>query len=456
MAIATFVENEEQHRRIAVLLQIATQFELPLSTTASIELGTFILLDELLLVVSPSWGRGSLLGKSPNLHRGREMAHERLVQDYFSGDASTYPPDKFRRRFRMSRRLFEKIVDGVVETDDYFRQKADALGHLGASPLQKVTAAIRLLAYGVSADYLDEWIRLGESTINKCLRRFVGAIQKKYGPTYLRSPTADDMKRMLSQNAARGFPGCLGSIDCFHWEWKNCPNAWTAQYKGKKGKGVVAEACCGPDLWIWHLYQGLPGSLNDINVLQRSPLLRSIYNRTLPQVDFSLRGNHYTYPYWLADGIYPEFSTFATAFSVPNNAVDQNFTHWQESIRKDIERAFGVLRARWGIIKTPGRCWSKEFLDMIVSCCVILHNMIVEDECEEFVGSNFEYDDFEGNIMHGNDMQIRVRNPETLTTPFATVLKRVAGVNDKEQHRRLRNDLKHHLFENFPHYKDTH
>ena len=105
---------------------------------------------------------------------------------------------------------------------------------------------------------------------------------------------------------------------------------------------------------------------------------------------------------------YPEFSTFVTGFSVPNNPVDQNFTKWPESIRKDIKRAFGVLHAPWKIIKTPGRCWSKEFLDKILFCCVILHNMIVEDGCEEFAGDNqynFEYDDFDRNIIDSDELE---------------------------------------------------
>ena len=55
----------------------------------------------------------------------------------------------------------------------------------------------------------------------------------------------------------------------------------------------------------------------------------------------------------------------------------------QEAYRKDVERAFGILQARFSIIRGPARGWSKENLQYIMMTCIILHNMIVEGEHEE-------------------------------------------------------------------------
>ena len=46
---------------------------------------------------------------------------------------------------------------------------------LGLSSLQKMTAAIRMLAYGVLVDFMDEYLRIGESTTIKSLKKFVKA-----------------------------------------------------------------------------------------------------------------------------------------------------------------------------------------------------------------------------------------------------------------------------------------
>jgi len=75
----------------------------------------------------------------------------RIVADYFV-DVPVYNEKFFSRRFRMSRNLFLRIVEGVEVHDDYFRQRPNAAGLLGATALQKVVGSIRMLAYDLPAD----------------------------------------------------------------------------------------------------------------------------------------------------------------------------------------------------------------------------------------------------------------------------------------------------------------
>jgi hypothetical protein len=117
-------------------------------------------------------------------------------------------------------------MDGVKLYDDYFHAKVDAIGKVGLSSYQKCTAAIRMLAYGVAGDFVDEYTRMSESTALESMYRFCRAVIGSFGEQYLRQPNAEDTARLLSINASRGFPGMLGSIDCMHWEWKNCPFGW--------------------------------------------------------------------------------------------------------------------------------------------------------------------------------------------------------------------------------------
>ncbi|XP_042410297.1 uncharacterized protein LOC121999722 [Zingiber officinale] len=129
---------------------------------------------------------------------------------------------------------------------------------------------MRILAYGVGADLMDEYVRIGETTAIKSMKLFVKSVISIFGDEYLRSPNSNDIARLLVVGEKRGFPSMLGSIDCMHWKWKNYQTA-------------------------------------------------------------------------RRDGIYPSWSTFVKTIPTPQGRKRQLFTSAQESMRKDVERAFGLL-----------------------------------------------------------------------------------------------------------------
>ncbi|XP_038697986.1 uncharacterized protein LOC119995544 [Tripterygium wilfordii] len=130
------------------------------------------------------------------IDRNRKEGHEKLVRDYFSANP-TYNENFFRRRYRMSRDLFNRIHEGVVLYDNYFVQSRDAANKVGLSSLQKVTAALRMMAYGVSADMIDENLWIAESTANEAMKNFVEAVIVVFGERYLRQPNSTDIARLL-------------------------------------------------------------------------------------------------------------------------------------------------------------------------------------------------------------------------------------------------------------------
>jgi hypothetical protein len=110
----------------------------------------------------PQW-RGSVKGRAANLDHNRENDHMQLYTDYFHPETTLYQ-NYFWHHFRMSRKLFGRIIEGVRFHDPYFRCKPDATGKLGFSSYQKCSADIRMLAYGVADDLVDEYMRMSEPT----------------------------------------------------------------------------------------------------------------------------------------------------------------------------------------------------------------------------------------------------------------------------------------------------
>ncbi|XP_074363060.1 uncharacterized protein LOC141704879 [Apium graveolens] len=247
----------------------------------------------------------------------------------------------------MRRSLFLRIEEAVAIHDYYFTQRTDVVGVPGLSSLQTMTAALRMLAYGTTADVVDDYVRIGDNTTIESLRRFLKSIMEIFEVEYLRRPNEQDVSKLLAENEQRGFPGMLGSINCMHWKWKNYLTTWQDLAEGHG-----------------------------------------------PEVKYTINENEYNMGYYLADGIYLSWPTFVKTIPKPQGNKRKYFAATHESIRKDVERAFGVLQSRFAMICGPSRFWDVETMKYIMTTCVILHNMIIDDERE----SSLEEEHFDSDV----------------------------------------------------------
>jgi len=264
------------------------------------------------------------------LNRDHAAEKQRLIDDYFANEP-TYDDAMFRRRYRMQKHAFLRIVGYLSSSVNYFTQRVDAANKEGISPLAKCTTTMRILAYGVATDAVDEYIKIGGTTTLECLCRFCKGIIRFYEQVYLRAPTQDDLQRILHVSEMRGFPGMIGSIDCMHWEWKNYPKEWEGQFTrgDKETTTVILEAVASHDLWICHAFFGCPGTLNDINVLNRSPVFDDVEKGKALRGNFFVNQRPYNMAYYLADGIYPSYPTFVKPIRLPQSEPNKLFAKHQ-------------------------------------------------------------------------------------------------------------------------------
>ncbi|XP_068328123.1 uncharacterized protein [Pyrus communis] len=168
-----------------------------------------------------------------------------------------------------------------------------------------------------------------------------------------------------------------------------------------------------------------------------------------PQLDYYINNCQYNMGYYLSNVIYSKWATLVQAIRNPANDAEKCFTLHQEAYRKYVERAFGILQARWKILKESIRGWSRENLDSIMMSCIILHNMIVEDERDGCIDgeSNDNQEDPNRSIRARakiNDGPNLPFNPRAISIFLNEYMRRYRMIGSRVTNKYLQQDLVAH------------
>ena len=180
-------------------------------------------------------------------------------------------------------------------------------------------------------------------------------------------------------------------------------------------------------------------------MLERSLIFNDLAEGRAPAIHYSINGHDYTMGYYLANGIYPKWVAFVKTIPSPQGQKRKLFAVAQEAYRKDVERAFGVLQARFVIVRGPTRFFHLETLKKIMKACIILHNMIVEDEREDERDDNevvdLDYEQNDGVVILLCKCYVKKSDE------FLSYIERHERIRDREIHFQLQSDLIEHLWQ---------
>jgi hypothetical protein len=122
------------------------------------------------------------------------------------------------------------------------------------------------------------------------------------------------------------------------------------------------------------------------------------------------------------------------AIPEPHGNKKKYFAIAQEACRKDVERAFGVLQSQFAIVRGLARFWDEDTLRQIMRACVIMHNMIVEDEQDDEHNINYK----------GVGDKVNTSHEET--PELEEFIHNYKKIKDKGIHTQLQDDLIEHIW----------
>ncbi|CAL8088518.1 unnamed protein product [Prunus armeniaca] len=130
----------------------------------------------------------------------------------------------------------------------------------------------------------------------------------------------------------------------------------------------------------------------NVDIHRHSRVFNNVLRGQGPNITYQVNNTVYQTGYHLADDIYPRWTTFVKSNLNPRSQKQKLFASYQEGYRKDVERCFGILQARWLIIRGAAHMFDEEILRSIMMTCIILLNMIVEDEYDFDVAEVYKPD----------------------------------------------------------------
>jgi hypothetical protein len=169
--------------------------------------------------------------------------------------------------------------------------------------------------------------------------------------------------------------------------------------------------------------------------LNKSSIIGSILDGSfdIKTQPYTINGTTQDWLYFLIDGIYLAYSIIINSINHPQDKKEKYFVMCQETCRKDIERAFGVLVQQFQILQHPIKSWYWEDIVDIMDVCILVHNMIVKNHRQHYSMSECIQ---AGQEWYAATDPFRATNNETNDPPIVLLFH-----NDEQQHHYAANIL---------------
>ena len=410
----------------------------------------------------------------PRKYEGRENYDYSCWGRMVVNDRMKDPGDRkggklFRRRFRVPYPLFEQLV-AMTRDAGWFSEKPNCTGQAGAPLELKILAVLRVLGRGYCFDGVEELCLISAENLRTFFRKFVSLFSRENFSKYCSHPQSpEEIERAMGVFTQLGLPGCIGSTDCVHIRWERCPAGIRACHKGKEGFPTLSyEVTVDHTKRIIAATEGHPGARNDKTIVKFDGFVTKIHHGELyADVPYDLVDNDGNITkekglYLIVDGGYHKWKCLQCPFKHTSKSAESLWSRWVESVRKDVECTFGILKGRFRCLKLPIYYQDKETIDNMFFTCCILHNILLTVDGYDVRwenGVNWEGQDgnHEADEMSSIFKRHRNRVAASITTDFSSIginavannYRIVHGDNDEEEVEETHSSLKTKLIEHF-------
>lgn len=346
----------------------------------------------------------------------------------------------FRTRFRLPYTSFIQLADEISSHPTFVRWKnSDAVGTAPSNIKLLLLGALRYMGRAWTFDDVSESNGISIDTNRDFLLAFLSYGSSVMYKRYVIDPTINThVSEHHKVFDLAGFTGCIGSSDATHVPMLKCPHWATNNHKGFKLNvpGRTYNVTVNHSRRILASTPGHPATWNDKTLILFDTLICDVHKGIIPNefhfelFEYNRNGEvvkaNYKGVWFIVDNGYLNWSC-----TVPpdNNATcyeSIRFSEWLESMRKDVECVFGILKGRFAMLRYGIRFHRLEHCDNLWMTCCAMHNWLLEID-----GLNGGWED---GIR--SDLENTLHNNNQVTVPFAIRrLNQFPTHNRNNQHR---------------------
>jgi hypothetical protein len=250
----------------------------------------------------------------------------------------------------------------------------------------KVLMALRILGRGNCAADIADMSDGKPTSITGFFHRFVLGFSQRFFNEYVHPPEGAALQRTLDSYAALGLPGAIGSMNCTHIAWDKCPIEFANLCKGKEKYPSVAFNCVVDHFRFIHwCSDAYFGATNDIQICGDDEYTLAVRGGLYKNVEYYLyrAGLHENLrqrcrgAYLICDAGMPKEGCFMDPQHHRSTRNEVLFAEWLESVRKDVECTFGILKARFRYLRNKVQHHSMDIIEGAMKVCCMIHNMIL-------------------------------------------------------------------------------